>query len=227
MVKKATKKATRKVAKKVTKKATKKTAKKVAKKATKKAAPKAAKATKKVVKKAATKGAKKTAPKAATKSVAAAKLPALGSQAPQFSLVNQDGKTVSLSDFKGKFVVVYFYPRAMTPGCTVQACGLRDKKSDLAAHDIVVLGISPDKPAALKKFQARDHLNFDLLSDESNTVSKAYGSFGPKQFMGKKFDGILRQSFLLDKSGAILHIITKVDTKTHAEDILGFYSKLG
>lgn len=219
----------KKATKKVAKKATKKVAKKATKKATTKApAKKVAKATKKAPAKKVAKATTKKAPakKSAAASTAAAKLPAIGSLAPNFTLVNQDGKTVSLSDFKGKYVVVYFYPRAMTPGCTVQACGLRDKHGDLAAHNIVVLGISPDKPQALKKFQQRDHLNFDLLSDESNTVSKAYGSFGPKQFMGKKFDGILRQSYLLDKAGAILHIITKVDTKTHAEDVLGFYSKL-
>lgn len=204
------------MAKKVTKKkATKKaTKKKVVKKITKK----------KVVKKVTKKVAKKVTKKVTRKS--APQLPALGSMAPDFSLVNQDGQTVRLSSLKGQYVVVYFYPRAMTPGCTVQACGLRDKKTDLAAHNIVVLGISPDKPASLKKFQQRDGLNFDLLSDEDHKVALAYGSWGQKQFMGKTFDGILRQSFLLDKEGKILHIISKVDTKTHAEDILGLYAKL-
>ncbi|MFP5492338.1 MAG: thioredoxin-dependent thiol peroxidase [Bacteriovoracia bacterium] len=167
---------------------------------------------------------KKVVKKAVKK--AAPKLPALGTQAKDFNLLNQDGKSIKLSDYRGKFVVVYFYPRAMTPGCTVQACGLRDKKTDLAAHNIVVLGISPDKPASLKKFQTRDGLNFDLLSDVDHKVAEAYGSWGQKQFMGKTFDGILRQSFLLDKEGKIVHIISKVDTKAHAEDVLGFYSKL-
>lgn len=209
------KKATKKVAKKTTKKTAKKVAKKVTKKVAKKVAKK--KVAKKVVKKStAKKPVKKSAPK----------LPALGSEAKDFSLLNQDGQSIKLSDYRGKFVVVYFYPRAMTPGCTVQACGLRDKKSDLADHEIVVLGISPDKPAALKKFQERDGLNFDLLSDVDHKVAEAYGSWGQKQFMGKTFDGILRQSFLLDKEGKIVHIISKVDTKTHAEDVLGFYSKL-
>ena len=208
MAKKATKKKAAVKKKVVTKK---KVAKKVVKKkvATKKKAP---------VKKAAAKKspAKKSAPK----------LPALGSVAPTFTLVNQDGKSVSLESFRGKNVVVYFYPRAMTPGCTVQACGLRDKKTDLAANGIVVLGISPDAPKALKKFQERDGLNFDLLSDADHKVAEAYGSWGQKQFMGKTFDGILRQSFLLDKEGRIVHIISKVDTKAHAEDVIGFYSKL-
>ena len=223
MAKKATKK---KVAKKApAKKAVKKVTKKAAPKkkvATKKAAPKKkAPAKKKVV--AAKK--KAAAPKASAKK-AAPVLPALGSVAPTFTLQNQDGKEVSLESFRGQNVVVYFYPRAMTPGCTVQACGLRDKKTDLAANGIVVLGISPDAPKALKKFQEKDGLNFDLLSDADHKVAEAYGSWGQKQFMGKTFDGILRQSFLLDKEGRIAHIISKVDTKTHAEDVIGFYSKL-
>lgn len=228
MAKKATKK---KAVKKVTKKAP-------AKKATKKkvAPNKKAPAKKKVVaKKAAPKmkapakkaPAKKNAvaPKAQAKKVAPA-LPALGSVAPGFTLQNQDGQSVSLESFRGQNVVVYFYPRAMTPGCTVQACGLRDKKTDLAANGIVVLGISPDAPKSLKKFQEKDGLNFDLLSDADHKVAEAYGSWGQKQFMGKTFDGILRQSFLLDKEGRIVHIISKVDTQSHAEDVIGFYSKL-
>lgn len=217
MAKKATKKkAVKKVA----------TKKKVAKKATKKkvAATKAPAKKKVATKKVATK--KAPAKKAPAKKKAAPALPALGSVAPSFTLLNQDGKSVSLESFRGQNVVVYFYPRAMTPGCTVQACGLRDKKSDLAANGIVVLGISPDAPKSLKKFQEKDGLNFDLLSDVDHRVAEAYGSWGQKQFMGKTFDGILRQSFLLDKQGRIQHIISKVDTKSHAEDVLGFYSKL-
>jgi thioredoxin-dependent peroxiredoxin len=216
--KKAVKKATKKApAKKATKKkiAPKKKAPAKKKVATKKAAPKKKAPAKKKV----------AAPKAPAKKAAAA-LPALGSVAPSFTLHNQDGQAVSLESFRGQNVVVYFYPRAMTPGCTVQACGLRDKKTDLAANGIVVLGISPDAPKALKKFQEKDGLNFDLLSDADHKVAEAYGSWGQKQFMGKTFDGILRQSFLLDKEGRIAHIISKVDTKTHAEDVLGFYSKL-
>jgi peroxiredoxin Q/BCP len=228
MAKKATKKKAAPKKKVATKKAP-------AKKATKKkaVAKKKAPATKKVATKKA--APKKKAPAKAKPVVAKAKspakkapaaLPALGSVAPAFTLHNQDGKSVSLDSFRGQNVVVYFYPRAMTPGCTVQACGLRDKKTDLVAHGIVVLGISPDAPKSLKKFQEKDGLNFDLLSDADHKVAEAYGSWGQKQFMGKTFDGILRQSFLLDKEGRIAHIISKVDTKTHAEDVLGFYSKL-
>ncbi len=207
------------------------TKKKAVKKATKKAPAKKKVAAKKAApkleapEKNATATKKAAAPKAAAKK-AAAVLPALGSVAPSFTLHNQDGQAVSLESFRGQNVVVYFYPRAMTPGCTVQACGLRDKKTDLAANGIVVLGISPDAPKALKKFQEKDGLNFDLLSDADHKVAEAYGSWGQKQFMGKTFDGILRQSFLLDKEGRVAHIISKVDTKTHAEDVLGFYSKL-
>ncbi len=224
MVKKATKKVTKKVATK--KVATKKVATK--KVATKKVATKKV-ATKKVAtKKVATK--KVATKKVATKKSVPAKttptLLAIGNQAPDFTLLNQDGKEVSLSSLKGQYVVVYFYPRAMTPGCTVQACGLRDAELDLKKHGIVVLGLSPDKPAALKKFQERDHLNFDLLSDLDHSVAAAYGSWGTKQFMGKVFDGILRQSYLLDKEGKVLHVITKVDTKSHAQDVLKFYQSL-
>ena len=238
MAKKTTKKATKKVATKkvATKKvATKKVAtKKVATKkvATKKVATKKV-ATKKVATKkvAAKKVAAKKAPAKKVAPVKAATKPApvvlaVGTSAPDFTLLNQDGKEVKLSSLKGQYVVVYFYPRAMTPGCTVQACGLRDAQLDLKKHGIVVLGLSPDKPAALKKFQEKDHLNFDLLSDLDHSVAAAYGSWGQKQFMGKVFDGILRQSFLLDKEGKVLHVMTKVDTKTHAQDVLKFYQSL-
>lgn len=232
MVKKATKKAAKKVtkkapAKKAVKKVTKKApAKKAPKKVTKKVTKKAP--AKKVTKKVATKKApaKKAAPVKSAPVKAAPAVLAVGSVAPDFKLLNQDGKEVQLSSLKGQYVVVYFYPRAMTPGCTVQACGLRDAQLDLKNHGIVVLGLSPDKPAALKKFQENDHLNFDLLSDLDHSVAAAYGSWGTKQFMGKVFDGILRQSYLLDKEGKVLHVITKVDTKTHAQDVLKFYQSL-
>jgi len=243
-VKKATKKATKKTAKKATKKTTakkataKKATKKVAvKKATKKAAVK--KATKKTAAKKAT--AKKTTVKKATAKKATAKVaaskattkkpaakaaarvhpvPAVGSTAPGFTLRNQAGQTVSLDDFRGHKVLVYFYPRAMTPGCTVQACGLRDAKNDLAAQGIVVLGISPDEPAALQKFVGKENLNFTLLSDPEHTVATAYGAFGRKTFMGREFDGVLRQSYLIDGQGKLVHVMSKVDTQSHAQDVL-------
>jgi peroxiredoxin Q/BCP len=191
----------KKIAKKATKKAAKKTAKKVAKKTTKKIAPKKEPAKN-------SKGLK------------------VGSTAPAFSLPDQNGKKVSLKDFKGHNVVVYFYPRALTPGCTVQACGLRDAEQELADHNIVVLGISGDPVKKLKQFEEKKDLNFPLLSDEDHKVAEAYGSWGLKQFMGREFMGILRQSFLIGPNGKILHIMDKVNTKTHHDDVLNFFKNL-
>ena len=147
--------------------------------------------------------------------------PTLGNLAPTFSLPDQNGQTVSLKDFRGsKNVLVYFYPRAMTPGCTVQACGLRDVKAELEALDTVVLAISPDPVKRLHKFAERDGLNFTLLSDEDHAVADSYGAWGPKKFMGREFDGILRTSFLINKEGRLVHVIDKVKTKTHHDDVL-------
>lgn len=149
--------------------------------------------------------------------------PTIGKAAPSFSLVNQDGEKVSLKDFKGKqTVVLYFYPKAMTPGCTVQACGLRDSKRKLTSNDIVVLGVSPDAPARLAKFIERDKLNFDLLSDEDHAIADKYGAWGPKKFMGKSYDGILRTTFIIGKDGKLKHVMAKVNTKTHHDDVLSW-----
>jgi len=147
--------------------------------------------------------------------------PTIGNPAPTFSLPDQHGNTVNLEDFRGsKNVLVYFYPRAMTPGCTVQACGLRDVKAELEALDTVVLAISPDPLKRLQKFAERDALNFTLLSDEDHAVADSYGAWGPKKFMGRQFDGILRTSVLIDKSGRLVHVMDKVKTKTHHDDVL-------
>ena len=202
-----------KMAKKMTKKVAKKPVKKVAKKAVKKVA-------KKTVKKAVQKGQEKS--KAKDQS-AATKL-AIGAVAPEFTLEDQNGKKISLKDFRGKKVVVYFYPKAMTPGCTVQACSLRDSSADLKKHQIVVLGISADPVKKLKQFEEKDKLNFTLLSDPDHKVCEAYGSWGLKKFMGREFMGILRQSFLIDEKGTIVHIMNKVDTKTHHTDVLKAFS---
>lgn len=140
----------------------------------------------------------------------------VGTPAPDFSLLNQAGETVSLSQFKGsKQVLVYFYPKAMTPGCTTQACGLRDSKAELDALETVVLGISPDPVKRLAKFIERDQLNFDLLSDEDHAVADAFGVWGLKKFMGKEYDGIHRISFLIDKAGVIVQVFDKFKTKEH------------
>lgn len=202
---------------------------KMAKKTTKKAAKKV---TKKVTKKAASKKVtpKKVAKKATTKkqSAGVVKAPTLqpGDKAPDFTLLNQNGESVSLHDFQGMNVVVYFYPRAMTPGCTTQACELRNSESKLKDAEIVVLGISADPVKSLKKFEERDKLNFTLLSDPDHKVIEAYGSWGLKKFMGREFMGILRQSFLIGKDGKVLHVMHKVNTKTHHDDVLNFFKNL-
>lgn len=192
------------MAKKTTKK-TKKTVKKSAKK----------KVTKKVTRKA--------SPKKESASVIKGESLRIGDKAPGFTLKDQNGKDVSLSDFRGRNVVVYFYPRALTPGCTVQACGLRDAWAELKKLDVVILGISGDTPKKLKQFEEKKELNFQLLSDEDHTVALAYHSFGPKKFMGRVFDGILRQSFFIGPDGKIAHILHKVDTASHHETVLEFF----
>ena len=148
-------------------------------------------------------------------------LPRLGNLAPAFTLVNQDDVKVSLKDFKGKKnVIVYFYPKASTPGCTVQACGIRDSEKALAKLDTVVLGISPDPVKRLQNFIDKQSLNFDLLSDEGHVIADKYGAWGPKKFMGREYDGILRSSFIVGKDGKLKHIMDKVKTKTHHDDVM-------
>ena len=144
-----------------------------------------------------------------------------GNLAPVFTLLDQSGNKVSLKDFRGKSnVVVYFYPKAMTPGCKVQACGLRDSKAQLAKYDAVALGLSPDPVARLKKFEEKEDLNFTLLSDEDHAVADKYGIWGLKKFMGREFMGIIRTTFVIDKQGRFVHIMDKVKTKTHHDDVL-------
>ncbi|MFH7586328.1 thioredoxin-dependent thiol peroxidase [Oceanimonas smirnovii] len=149
-----------------------------------------------------------------------------GSQAPAFTLCDQNGQNVSLSDFSGKKVLVYFYPKAMTPGCKVQACGLRDSRAKLEKLGVVVLGISPDPVARLKKFEEKDELNFTLLSDEDHAVADAFGVWGPKKFMGKEYDGIHRISFLIDEAGTVARVFNKFKTKDHHEVVLEHLKQL-
>ena len=146
--------------------------------------------------------------------------PALGQPAPDFTTQNQREEDVTLSDLKGKKVVLYFYPKAMTPGCTVQACGLRDTQKELADHNTVVLGLSPDAPKRLQKFIDRDELNFDLLSDEDHAIAEKYGVWAMKKFMGREFMGVHRITFIIDEEGKLVHIMEKVKTKTHHDDLL-------
>tara|TARA_Y100000296_G_C5133352_1_gene236790 strand:+ start:348 stop:821 length:474 start_codon:yes stop_codon:yes gene_type:complete len=146
--------------------------------------------------------------------------PELGQPAPDFTTQNQREEDVSLSDLKGRKVVLYFYPKAMTPGCTVQACGLRDTQKELEDRNVVVLGLSPDAPKRLQKFIDRDELNFDLLSDEDHAIAEKYGVWAMKKFMGREFMGVHRITFIIDEDGKLVHIMEKVKTKTHHDDLL-------
>lgn len=153
--------------------------------------------------------------------------PKIGNMAPAFTLQDQNGKKISLKDFKGKkHVVLYFYPKAMTPGCTVQACGLRDSKKDLGKLGAVALGVSPDPVARLKKFEDKQDLNFQLLSDEDHAIADKYGVWGLKKFMGREFMGILRTTFVISKEGKLVHIMDKVKTKSHHDDVIEILKSL-
>ena len=151
----------------------------------------------------------------------------VGESAPLFTLQDQNDKPVSLTDFIGKNkVLVYFYPKAMTPGCTVQAQGLRDIKKQLDENNVVVFGISPDEPKRLLKFCERDALNFTLLSDVDHQVADQFGVWGLKKFMGREYDGIHRLSFLIDLDGKISHVFNKFKTKNHHDVVLEVLSEL-
>lgn len=145
----------------------------------------------------------------------------VGAKAPQFTLQDQQGNPVSLQEcLKKGPVLVYFYPKASTPGCTVQACGLRDTKAELDNHKVTVLGISPDPVTKLAKFAEKQSLNFTLLSDEDHSVADAFGVWGEKKFMGKIYDGIHRISFLINTDGTIAHVFDKFKTTDHHQVVL-------
>lgn len=147
--------------------------------------------------------------------------PKIGNLAPAFTLQKQDGSKVSLKDFRDhKNVVLYFYPKAMTPGCTTQACGIRDTQAELAELDTVVLGVSPDPYPRLQKFIEKQSLNFDLLSDEDHATAEAYGVWGLKKFMGREFMGILRTTFIIGKDGRLKAVMDKFKTKSHHDDLI-------
>lgn len=153
--------------------------------------------------------------------------PKLGNLAPAFTLLNQNGEKVSLKDFKGsKNVVLYFYPKALTPGCTVQACGIRDTKKQFDKLDTVVLGVSPDPVKKLQNFIEKKELNFDLLSDEDHAIAEKYGVWGLKKFMGREFMGILRTTFIIGQDGRLKHVMDKVKTKTHHDDVIEILKSL-
>ncbi|WP_092517505.1 thioredoxin-dependent thiol peroxidase [Xenorhabdus japonica] len=145
-----------------------------------------------------------------------------GDKAPQFSLPDQDGEAINLSDFKGQRVLVYFYPKAMTPGCTVQACNLRDTMDELKSVNVEVLGISTDAPEKLSRFVEKEMLNFTLLSDVNHQVAEQFGVWGEKQFMGKTYDGIHRISFLINPQGDVEHVFDKFKTSDHHQIVLDY-----
>ncbi|RZJ70362.1 thioredoxin-dependent thiol peroxidase [Flavobacterium sp.] len=143
-----------------------------------------------------------------------------GDKAPNFSAVDQDGKAHQLSDYKGKKLIVFFYPAANTPTCTVEACNLRDNYAELRENGFELLGVSADSAKKQANFIEKHKLPFPLLADENHQVLNAFGVWGPKKFMGREFDGIHRTTFVIDEKGVILKVIEKVKSKEHAAQIL-------
>jgi thioredoxin-dependent peroxiredoxin len=143
-----------------------------------------------------------------------------GHVAPDFELPDQDGREVKLSDFRGQPVVVYFYPKAATPGCTVQACGVRDHQADYAKTGATVLGISPDPVAKVKKFHDKEGLNFALLADEDHAVTERYGVWSQKSMYGKTYMGAERTTFIIDSAGKVAEVLRKVKPAEHDELVL-------
>lgn len=144
----------------------------------------------------------------------------VGDKAPEFSAKDQDGKVHSLEDYKGKKLVVFFYPKASTPGCTAEACNLRDNWEKFKEEGYEILGVSADSPKRQQNFKEKYDLPFPLLADEDKEVINAFGVWGPKKFMGKEYEGIHRTTFVIDEEGKIFDVITKVKTKEHADQIL-------
>jgi thioredoxin-dependent peroxiredoxin len=145
---------------------------------------------------------------------------AQGEPAPDFTLPDQDGNPVSLSELRGRRVVLYFYPRADTPGCTAQACGIRDHSADYEAAGAVVLGVSPDSVEDIKRFHGGQGLNFTLLADADHAVAERYGTWGQKKLYGKTYMGVRRATFVIDADGTVAHVIPKASPRTHDEQVL-------
>jgi peroxiredoxin Q/BCP len=143
-----------------------------------------------------------------------------GDAAPHFSATDQHGNVISLESLKGKKVVLYFYPKDDTPGCTAEACNLRDNHLELIKQGYVVIGVSPDPLAKHEKFTTKYELPFSLLPDTEKQIIQAYGVWGPKKFMGKSYDGVFRTTFVIDEKGLIEKVFTQVDTKEHTAQIL-------
>ncbi len=149
-----------------------------------------------------------------------------GREAPDFTLPDQNGNAVSLHGLRGSWVVVYFYPRADTPGCTTQACGVRDRSADYAAAGAKVLGISPDPVSAVAKFAGKHSLGFTLLADEAHSVAEEWGVWAEKSMYGKKYWGVLRSTFIIDPKGKVATVFPKVSPKTHDDQVLGALAEL-
>ena len=149
-----------------------------------------------------------------------------GQDAPDFTLPDQDGEELTLSDLRGQAVVLYFYPRADTPGCTIQACGVRDRSDEYEAIEARVLGVSPDSVEAVKKFAEKFDLEFTLLADAEHEVADAYGTWAEKSMYGKKYWGVQRATFLIDPDGRIATVFPKVSPKTHDDVVLDALASL-
>ena len=148
----------------------------------------------------------------------------VGEKAPAFTLEDQQGGTVKLSDFKGQKLLVYFYPKASTPGCTAQSCSVRDARRDFVKKGVAVIGVSPDKPSAQKKFDEKNGLGFPLLADIDHAMADSYGVWGEKSMYGRKYFGIVRSSFLIDEKGKIAgawYKVSPADTVPEAMNALG------
>ncbi|MEA2247934.1 MAG: thioredoxin-dependent peroxiredoxin [Solirubrobacteraceae bacterium] len=150
-----------------------------------------------------------------------------GDDAPDFELPDQDGNPVRLSALRGAPVVLYFYPKADTPGCTTQACGIRDHRADYETAGATVLGVSPDPVAKVKGFHDKRDLNFTLLADADHGVAEQYGVWGEKSLYGKKYMGVARATFIIDAEGRVAHVIPKASPKTHDDVVLKALAQLG
>lgn len=144
-----------------------------------------------------------------------------GDNAPNFEALDEQGNTIKLTDFTGKKLVLFFYPKASTPGCTMEACNLRDNYHTFLAKGYAILGVSADSAKRQQNFINKNELPFPLLADEDKAVINAYGVWGPKKFMGKEYEGIHRATFIIDENGILEEVITKVKTKAHTIQILG------
>ena len=148
----------------------------------------------------------------------------VGDKAPNFVALNEFGQSTSLSEFLGKKVILYFYPKDMTPGCTAESCNLGENYNLLQEKGFIVLGVSPDSSKSHQKFIDKYNLPFSLIADEDKAVIKAFGVWGPKKFMGKEYDGVHRTTFIIDEDGVIEKVFSKVKTKDHTNQILESYN---